>query len=662
MADTSQFMAIGQVPNVDYGAIYERSKQQREITEQKKLDYLNQFQAERGSFAQGLQPELQKAWDAIESDLDNGDMSFKGRAKRQKMYGDYKNLAADALEYTAKINDFEASVTANPSDYNNPAELITQLGEARDIAIPLNQIQGFMTELPNPKDFRRYTVKEVAPNSVAGDILGKLKAGGGIDNFYNMAKTGALDPGAVTESVTTWFNGNNLSQEQEDEAIAFSMRQLGGLSDDYTDIDKVRGLSEDDRLKYLQQYAGYVTESLTNLLSDDIQTQKEKDDQAVRLVSRKESVKNRSTSGGSSAAKVGSGFQTGQLGYIPAYVTDANNVVTSDNKTKYKESLDPETGMVYADTDLFKNVSYATPTIVSRKGDNNIYTIESLAISSTGEPLVSLRYDQDVRGLRGNKKHTARVIVPWSEIQGEGIKGGKTAVNSIASTLQEMQEHWTENYLNEKETEGSAPTSESPVLGDVAFLNQGIDQYEGDEPAVVEETIEEETIEEEMVDLPADIDLSGVENSNQARTIAIGLAQDVTGDAWAGLAGREKRKITDKYQAAILADESVAGRLEAENNQEAVSDVENKVEKTNRYFEDILDVIMRDSDYQRSNTDPNYTEYIGQIKEKVFEDPEKPGLNKGPKYDSIRKLQLRIEKAMKDYTWDEYMESLYGKK
>ena len=651
MADTSQFMAIGQVPNVDYGAIYERSKQQREITEQKKLDYMNQFQAERGSFAQGLQPELQKAWDAIESDLDNGDMSFKGRAKRQKMYGDYKNLAADALEYTAQINDFEASVTANPSDYNNPAELITQLGEARNIAIPLNQIQGFMTELPNPKDFRRYTVKEVAPNSVAGDILGKLKAGGGIDNFYNMAKTGALDPGAVTESVTTWFNGNNLSQEQEDEAIAFSMRQLGGLSDDYTDIDKVRGLSEDDRLKYLQQYAGYVTESLTNLLSDDIQTQKEKDDQAVRLVGRKESVKNRSTSGGSSTAKAGSGFQTGQLGYIPAYGTNANNVVTSDNKTEYEDSIDPETGMVYADTDVFKNVSYATPTIVSRKGDNNNYTIESLAISSTGEPLVSLRYDQDVKGLRGGKKHTARVIVPWSEIQGEGIKGGKTAVNSIASDLQEMQEYWTDNILPSKGTEGSAPTSESPVLGDVAFLNQGIDQYEGDEPAVVEETIEEE-----MVDLPADIDLSGVENSNQARAIAIGLAQDVTGDAWAGLAGREKRKITDKYQAAILADESVAGRLEAENNQEAVSDVENKVEKTNRYFENILDVIVRDSDYQRSNDNPNYVEYITEIKSRVFEDPEKP------EYDSVRKLQLRIEKAMKDYTWDEYMESLYGKK
>tara|TARA_R110000737_G_scaffold16054_7_gene33030 strand:+ start:1 stop:1704 length:1704 start_codon:yes stop_codon:yes gene_type:complete len=567
------------------------------------------------------------------------------------MYGDYKNLAADALEYTAQINDFEASVTANPSDYNNPAELITQLGEARNIAIPLNQIQGFMTELPNPKDFRRYTVKEVAPNSVAGDILGKLKAGGGIDNFYNMAKTGALDPGAVTESVTTWFNGNNLSQEQEDEAIAFSMRQLGGLSDDYTDIDKVRGLSEDDRLKYLQQYAGYVTESLTNLLSDDIQTQKEKDDQAVRLVGRKESVKNRSTSGGSSTAKAGSGFQTGQLGYIPAYGTNANNVVTSNNKTEYEDSIDPETGMVYADTDVFKNVSYATPTIVSRKGDNNNYTIESLAISSTGEPLVSLRYDQDVKGLRGGKKHTARVIVPWSEIQGEGIKGGKTAVNSIASDLQEMQEYWTDNILPSKGTEGSAPTSESPVLGDVAFLNQGIDQYEGDEPAVVEETIEEE-----MVDLPADIDLSGVENSNQARAIAIGLAQDVTGDAWAGLAGREKRKITDKYQAAILADESVAGRLEAENNQEAVSDVENKVEKTNRYFENILDVIVRDSDYQRPNTDPNYGEYIEEIKVKVFEDPEKP------EYDSVRKLQLRIEKAMKDYTWDEYMESLYGKK
>ena len=69
-----------------------------------------------------------------------------------------------------------------------------------------------------------------------------------------------------------------------------------------------------------------------------------------------------------------------------------------------------------------------------------------------------------------------------------------------------------------------------------------------------------------------------------------------------------------------------------------------------------MDVIVRDSDYQRSNDNPNYVEYITEIKSRVFEDPEKP------EYDSVRKLQLRIEKAMKDYTWDEYMESLYGKK
>ena len=97
MADTSTFMAIGSVPQIDYGAVYRNAKARRELEEEKKLAYLNQFQQERGSFTPGLQDQLQMEWDAIEADLDAGDMSFEAKARRQKLYNQYKQHAADAL-------------------------------------------------------------------------------------------------------------------------------------------------------------------------------------------------------------------------------------------------------------------------------------------------------------------------------------------------------------------------------------------------------------------------------------------------------------------------------------------------------------------------------------------------------------------------------------
>ena len=49
MADTSTFMPIGEVPMIDYGAVYRNAKARRELEEEKKLAYLNQFQQERGA-------------------------------------------------------------------------------------------------------------------------------------------------------------------------------------------------------------------------------------------------------------------------------------------------------------------------------------------------------------------------------------------------------------------------------------------------------------------------------------------------------------------------------------------------------------------------------------------------------------------------------------
>ena len=220
MADTSTFMPVGELPMIDYGAVYRNAKARRELEEEKKLAYLNQFQQERGAFTPGLQDQLQMEWDAIEQDLDEGDMSFEAKARRQKLYNTYKQHAADALTYAETINGLEASILADPTQYNDPAAIMQQLEQARTIPVDMNMIGNAVSQLPRLGEFRRFALPEIAPNAAAGMILQNLKASGGFQNFYDMAGKGALDPEAVANSVSAWFGTNSLSQEEEDQAIA----------------------------------------------------------------------------------------------------------------------------------------------------------------------------------------------------------------------------------------------------------------------------------------------------------------------------------------------------------------------------------------------------------------------------------------------------------
>ena len=590
MADTSQFMAIGQMPSVDYGAIYERSKQRRELEEQRKLDYLNQFQQERGAFAPGVKAELQKVYDdTIKAELDKGDMSFEGKARLQRNYNAYKDLAANALDYTGRINDFEASIMADPKSFNDPGALIETLGVARDTQIPLSQLPQIMQDLPNPNDYRRFEVTEMAPMSVAGDILKKLKTeGGGINRFYDMAKNGQIDPASINETVTAWFDGNQISQEQENEAIAFSMRQLGALDQDLTDYSKLNQLSDEQRLKYLQQYAGYVVDAVTNLLADDITTAAEQARAEMREFTQKENIKAAAKArykgadgaGGDAGAQ---GFQVGALEYVPAYGTDERGKVTNQTRKDYKDQYGDD-GIAQAQTDLFKNVSYSQPTIVSRKGDNNVYTVESLAIGPNGEKLVSLRFNQEVSG----KKKSVRTIVDFEDIKNEGIKGGQKAVDRISSDLEGMSAYWTQNILPKKNQ--VAPVTEGQVImpvaqGAIAGIPPRMAGIDG-------EGIPTETpVEEESLVLPEGLDLGGIMTRNDASRVALDLAEQKYIEEnfggqkeWDRLLGSAKGRLAKPFTDAILSDERSGfnrkQQAEANKDKEEKETEENQIRLT----------------------------------------------------------------------------------
>ena len=438
MADTSTFMAVGQVPQVDYGAVYRNAKARRELEEEKKLQYLNQFQQERGAFTTGMQDELQAEWDAIEQDLDQGDMSFEAKARRQRMYNNYKQHAADALEYSNQINDLEASILADPNAYNDPAAVMAELDDARNVRVSAQNIGLAAGELPSLNEFRRFSLPEIAPNAAAGMILENLKASGGINNFYDMADSGELSPESVASSVTAWFNSNSLSQQEEDQAIAFVLHQLGGLSGSMDDISKIRNLNDEEREQYIGQYAQYVTGALTNMLAQDVETQREQ--RAAELSDYR--TKSRIQAEEAQAAANASGYggfviESGDVQYMPPIVPDANGNVIKTG--------DPE--LANANMVIHSSIEGTQPMYRDVNGNQNY--IESIGIDQDGKMVAVIRTNQKVTNRKNKSEtHVARTVVDASEIPLNGLSNAGQA-DKIRQTYNNMLPMWSANFAGQ---------------------------------------------------------------------------------------------------------------------------------------------------------------------------------------------------------------------
>lgn len=454
MADTSTFMAVGQVPQVDYGAVYRNAKARRELEEEKKLQYLNQFQQERGAFTTGMQDELQAEWDAIEQDLDQGDMSLEAKARRQRLYNSYKQHAADALEYANTVNELEASILADPNAYNDPAELMSQLEDARNVQVSAQNIGLAAGELPSLNEFRRFALPEIAPNAAAGMILENLKASGGINNFYDMAGSGELDPNAVGSSVSAWFNSNSLSQQEEDQAIAFVLHQLGGLSGNMDDLSKIRNLSDEEREGYIGQYAEYVTGALTNMLSQDIETQREQRQAELSDYRTKSRIQAEEAKAASQASGYG-GFviEAGDLQYMPPITPDANGNVL--------KTSDPE--LANANMVIHSSIEGTQPMYRDVNGNQNY--IESIGIDQDGKMVAIIRTNQSVKNRSNNTEtHVARTVVDASEIPLNGLSNAKQA-DKIRQTYNNMLPMWSANFAGREPQQNFQ--EDINVLGDI---------------------------------------------------------------------------------------------------------------------------------------------------------------------------------------------------
>ena len=457
MADTSTFMPMAQLPSVDYGAVYRNAKARRELEEERKLQYLNQFQQERGAFTPGMQDELQSEWDAIEADLDSGDMSFEAKARRQRMYNTYKDHASSALNYATAVNNLEASVLADPSSYNDPAAILAQLQQSRELNIPVAGFQEATAALPKLASLRRFQLEEISPNAAAGSILQNLKNSGGINKFYDMEGTGALDPSAIASSVGSWFNTHALSQEEEDQAIAYVMHQQGALDGSMKDLSNIKNLTDEQREQYVGEYAQYVTESLSNMLADDIETEKEKTQRELSTYRTKARIQAEEAA----AAKEASTPEiftamTGDVQYIPP--------ITPDQRGQLLKSGNPD--KVKAGMQVHALIEGTQPSYMGE--DGNQYYIESIGINDQGQEVAVVRYNQSVINKTSGRpdKHPAHKQVLASEIPLTGLSNAKQA-DKIVETYNAMLPYWSKNFAG-REIQSSTFDQDVAALAELA--------------------------------------------------------------------------------------------------------------------------------------------------------------------------------------------------
>jgi hypothetical protein len=433
MADTSTFMPVGELPMIDYGAVYRNAKARRELEEEKKLAYLNQFQQERGAFTPGMQSELQAEWDAIEADLDNGDMSFEAKARRQKLYAQYQQHAADALQYSNTINDMEASILSNVGAYNDPQGLLEDLQNARLAEVSLQNIPLAVQELPDLKQSLRFVLPEVSPNAMAGAILQNMKSTQGYRDFYDMAKTGNLQPEEVARKVTAFLDVNAMSQEEEDKAIAYVLHQMGALSNTVSDVTQVRNLNEEQREQYLGEYAKYVIASLTNLLAQDITTEYEKEQREIRIAKRKARIQREA-----SAAST------------PSYTVLVDNVkipgaLPMDPTSSELPQMDQEPGPVAAGTYAHIQLPIGTRPTYEDYNTNTKYTLHEIGISNgdamvdeamntlsdaipAGTPVAIISRDQKYADATGDTRtRKAYEVIPFEDLPLDLLSNTKSA-------------------------------------------------------------------------------------------------------------------------------------------------------------------------------------------------------------------------------------------
>ncbi len=418
MADTRYFQSTATMPQVDYGAIYDRAVARREQREQRELDYLNSFEQVRGPLTLGGKKLGQESWQKIQDSLNSGDMSVEARRERSQMYNDYKNTMAALVEYKNRLDDPEKKIYADPSKYTNADELTATIDGLRNREFTdITEVDNAIAQIPILSQYRAYT----APVKSVNDAVQDYRRGVSVDQFYDI-ETGELNNEALKQSMGEYFDFQNLDDNDIYGIIAADLRSEGLLQGNMADAGKIREIfNDDERAKAsVTRYVDKVYKAALNSFNTDIRTAAEK---AAEKANQKSQAN------------------------VFNYGAPDNNVVTlvpplelEGSGTRIIKGPDDEIKTSVLGVNVIANVVGTKPSYEDDQGIKR--SVEKIGLDVNGNPIVILSYNQSVLDAEGNKgSHKVIESVSWEDVYDKGWSN-QNQIERVAGTLRDMRDNY----------------------------------------------------------------------------------------------------------------------------------------------------------------------------------------------------------------------------
>ena len=426
MADTRYFQSTATMPQVDYGAIYDRAVARREQREQRELDYLNSFEQVRGPLTPGGKKLGQESWQKIQDSLNSGDMSVEARRERSQMYNDYKNTMAALIEYKNRLDDPEKKIYADPSKYTNTNELTAQIEALRNQDFTdITDVENAISRIPILSQYRAYT----APVKSVNDAVQDYRRGVSVDQFYDI-ETGELNNEGLRQSMGEYFDFQNLDDDDIYGIIAADLRSEGLLQGNMADAGKIREIFNDnERAKAsVARYVDKVYKAALNSFNTDLQTAAEKANQKS---------------------------QASMQASIFDYKAPEKNLLTVFPRIEPKEGQFEVTKKNATTKEvgvgLIANIQDGKPYYEDDQGVKR--TVEKVGLDLNGNKIVVITYDQPVLGTEGREKHKVTEVVSWDDIEDSGWDRMKP-VARIKATLDNMQSNYRPGDITREGPQG----------------------------------------------------------------------------------------------------------------------------------------------------------------------------------------------------------------
>jgi len=264
----------------DLGEVYQKEQDRILKREEEAMAWYDQIVEERGPFTEGTREQLNNLFGQIDEELTLGNATPQGRAKIKKLYNEYRDVAANALNYSQDIDKALIEVRTNPGSYSDPEIRVQELEEMRFAPVDLRTLASKKVDL---SPYRLYDAPPImAPIDQAKYLIDTI---GG--QFYEKGmKLGDTDiKNLITDELL--LSANN--PENIAKMIAYkygedSLRTLGGKQRLERLVRQEDESSKKEFVSLLTDYAIEVGDSLNLILTeqDKISTEREASNQAYR--------------------------------------------------------------------------------------------------------------------------------------------------------------------------------------------------------------------------------------------------------------------------------------------------------------------------------------------------------------------------------------------